>query len=62
MGINPFKIKYLKYFLERELENITLEKIKVYENQNEIKKFFNSKKLYKNFYVTNSWKELKDFQ
>lgn len=62
MGINPFKIKYLKYFLGRELENITLEKIKVYENQNEIKKFFNSKKLYKNFYVTNSWKELKDFQ
>ena len=61
MGINPRKIKYLNYFLERQFERISLETLKVYENQNVLEKFFESENLYKNFYVTDSWKEIKKF-
>ena len=62
MGINPLKIKYLKYFLDQNFEDISLKTLKVYKNKQEIENFFTSKNLYKNFYVTDSWKELKIFQ
>lgn len=61
MGLNPLKIKYLNYLLERQFDGVTLEKLKVYESNREIKNFFRAENLYKNFYVVDAWKELKNF-
>lgn len=61
MGINPLKVKYLKYFLDRNFDGVTLTDLKVYENGKELENFFASESLYKNFAVPDSWKELKIF-
>ena len=61
MGINPLKVKYLQYFLERAFDGVTLENLTVYEDNRELKNFFDSESMYKNFYVSDSWRELKNF-
>ncbi|MBR4905163.1 MAG: DUF362 domain-containing protein [Selenomonadaceae bacterium] len=61
MGINPLKVKYLKYFLERKFDSVTLEDLKVCENNNDIKNFFESESMYTDFMVSDLWKELKTF-
>jgi len=61
MGINPLKVKYLKYFLDRNFDGAALADLKVYENGNELENFFASESLYKDFAVPDSWKELKIF-
>ena len=61
MGINPLKVKYLNYFLERKFDGVTLDNLAVYENDNELKNFFDSVSMYTNFKVSDLWKELKVF-
>ncbi len=61
MGINPLKIKYLKYFLEQRFDGISLDALKVFDGDIEIKNFFTSENLYKNFKVQDSWEEIKNF-
>ena len=61
MGINPLKVKYLNYFLERKFDGVTLDNLAVYDNDNELKNFFDSASMYTNFKVSDLWKELKVF-
>ena len=61
MGINPLKVKYLNYFLARKFDGVTLDDLTVYENGSEIKNFFESASIYKDFSVSGSWRELKKF-
>lgn len=61
MGINPLKIKYLKHFLERKFDGVTLDDLSVYENGIELENFFESGNMYKDFAVSGSWKEVKAF-
>ncbi|MBR1702198.1 MAG: DUF362 domain-containing protein [Lachnospiraceae bacterium] len=59
MGFNPEKISYLKYFLDKKYEGITLENIYVYENGKLVKDYFSNESRYSDFYVIDSWKEIK---
>lgn len=61
MGINPLKVKYLKHFLDRKFNGVALENMAVYEDKRALKDFFESESLYKNFMVSDLWKELKNF-
>lgn len=61
MGLNPCKIKYLRYFLEKKFDGVTLDDLTVYENGNELKNFFDAGSMYKNFAVEDLWKDLKIF-
>ena len=61
MGINPWKLKYLQYFMscwdinpDRETE--------VMLNGESIGSFFLNGGAYKDFYVINAWKEIKDWK
>ena len=51
MGLDPLKIKYLKYLLEQAYDGIDTAHIKVYENGAEKNNFFCSKEKYLNFFV-----------
>ena len=62
MGINPLKIKYLKYFLDKGFDGISLDALKVLDGNTELENFFASESLYKNFKVQDSWKEIKNFK
>ncbi len=61
MGLKPLKVKYLKYFLDKNFDDVTLENLIIYENGNKIENFFKAGKLYKNFAVGDLWKDLKAF-
>ena len=61
MGLNPCRIKYLRYFLEKKFDGVTLDDLTVYENGNELKNFFDAGSMYKNFAVEDLWKDLKIF-
>ena len=61
MGINPLKVKYLQYFLDRKFDGVTLDNLAVCDNDNELKNFFESASMYTDFKVSDSWKELKVF-
>ena len=61
MGLNPLKVKYLRYFLERAFDGVNLSELAVYEGDRELKNFFGAENLYANFYVSDSWRELKNF-
>ncbi|MCQ2361731.1 MAG: hypothetical protein MJ048_01695 [Acidaminococcaceae bacterium] len=58
MGLNPAKIKYLKFFLDKW--NVTLSKDnRVTIAGNEAINFFESDSKYKDFYFVDKWKEIK---
>lgn len=58
MGLNPSKLKYLQFFMEKW--NIDLERdIRVVHNQHDIQDFFSSPSLYKDFFVVDSWQSVK---
>lgn len=59
MGLNPAKINYLQYFLKQQYEGICLESIDVYENGTKRTDFFTKDSNYLDFYVVDSWKEIK---
>ena len=61
MGINPLKIKYLQYFLEKNFDGISLENLRVFKDNHEIENFFAAENMYKNFKVQDLWKEIKIF-
>lgn len=57
MGLDPWKIKYLEYFLSSGLASLT--ELDVYENGYLKKDFFESDDQYKDFYVPDQWKVIK---
>lgn len=59
MGLNPQKIKYLQYFLEKNFDGVNLDSIGVYKDGAEILNFFSSPDKYKNFQVIDSWEKIK---
>ncbi|MBR6148818.1 MAG: DUF362 domain-containing protein [Lachnospiraceae bacterium] len=61
MGLNPEKISYLKYFLEQKYDGISLESIQVYENNKMVTGFFDRRTPYKDFFVVDAWKDLKNY-
>lgn len=58
MGINPNKIKYLNYFIENYSMNIDKD-IEVIKDGKINERFFSSSSQYKDFYVVNSWQNVK---
>lgn len=59
MGLNPEKIGYLKYFLDKQYDDVSLENIVVFENSKIIKDFFSSESRYADFLVVDQWEEIK---
>lgn len=59
MGFDPEKIKYLNYFLQQSYDGITLDSIKVIEENKEIDDFFYRNTSYKDFFLVNQWEEIK---
>ena len=59
MGINPEKIKYLSYFLEKGYDGVNLDKIEVIINGEINDNFFNDDSKYLDFDVVEQWKEIK---
>ncbi|MDO4219062.1 MAG: DUF362 domain-containing protein [Synergistaceae bacterium] len=59
MGFDPYKISYLKYFLEEKQDDISLDNISVYEDDNRVDDYFSSNSKYSDFYVVGSWKDIK---
>lgn len=57
MGMDPNKIKYLQYFIEKD--HINLDEIPVFMDNHEIKDFFVSKSLYADFQVKDAWNIVK---
>lgn len=57
MGMDPNKIKYLQYFIEKD--NLNLNDIHVFKNNIEIKDYFTSKSLYADFQVKGAWDIIK---
>ena len=59
MGMNPEKISYLKYFLNKKYDDVSLDNIDVIENGCVIKDFFGQNTNYADFYVVEQWKGIK---
>ena len=59
MGLNPDKIKYLHYFLDKNYDDIYINDIEVWENETLVKHFFQNQTNYADFYVLDQWKEFK---
>lgn len=59
MGLNPEKLKYLKYFLDKRFDNVSLNNIQVVDNGKVIDDFFKRKTNYSDFQVVDQWKEIK---
>ena len=59
MGLDPNKIRYLRYFLDQVYEGISLDKILVIENGQIIDGFFERETNYADFLVMDQWKEIK---
>ena len=59
MGMNPEKISYLKYFLDKGYDGVSLENIEVSENSNIVRDFFAKDTNYADFLVVDQWKEIK---
>lgn len=59
MGLNPEKINYLQYFLKEQYEGVSLETIDIYENGMKRADYFTKDTNYLDFYVVDSWKEIK---
>lgn len=59
MGFDPFKIKYLKHFIDGEHKILSISEIEVWENNKLIDDFFESKSNYKDFHVVEQWKCVK---
>ncbi len=59
MGLDPMKISYLKYFLEKSYDGVSYDDILVYENGKEKKTFFIDKTNYADFCVVDQWKKIK---
>lgn len=57
MGIDPHKIKYLQYFIDKY--GIDLDSIKVSINGNNKGNYFSSDSLYADFYVKGAWDSIK---
>ena len=58
MGLDPNKISYLHYFLERAYDGVKLDAVSVHENGRTLDDFFTSNSRYADFYVMNQWKEI----
>lgn len=60
MGFNPQKIKYLKFFIDKKYDGVSLNNIKVWYKGKPVEKFFESNSNYADFLVVDQWKEIKD--
>lgn len=58
MGLDPYKIKYLRYFID-QFGIEPDQDISVIQNGRTLEGFFSSNDKYKDFYVTERWKEIK---
>lgn len=59
MGLDPNKIRYLQYFLEKKYDGISLNEITVIENGQIVKDFFSAPTNYLDFYVVDLWQEIR---
>ena len=59
MGLNPNKIKYLDYFLQKKYDGVSFDTISVIENGMVCMDYFRKKSNYADFYVPEQWKEIK---
>lgn len=59
MGIDPNKIRYLSYFLERKFNNVSLDSIAVWDSGKIVEDFFENETNYADFLVVDQWKEIK---
>lgn len=59
MGLNPEKIKYLRYFLKEHYDDICINNIEVWNNGMNVRHFFQNHTNYADFFVLDQWNELK---
>lgn len=59
MGLDPEKIRYLQYFLERNYDGVSLGEIAVIENGQTVENFFRQSANYADFLVVDQWEEIK---
>ena len=62
MGLDPDKIRYLHYFLDRKYDGVALGEISVCENGEIIENFFTTPTNYLDFHVVDQWKGIKYLQ
>lgn len=58
MGLDPYKIRYLAYFLNQK-EGLGCQDIRVVHNATAKSEFFNSRSRYADFLVMDQWREIK---
>ena len=59
MGLNPGKIRYLNYFLNKKYDDVSLNNISVWDNGEIVESFFEKESNYTDFLVVEQWKEIK---
>ena len=59
MGFDPWKIKYLQYFLEKKYDEIDLNNIMVWNDGKYVEDFFTKESNYADFLVVDQWNEIK---
>ena len=59
MGLNPKKISYLKYFLDKKYDGVSIENISVVDSGITLNNFFEEDTNYADFLVVDQWKEIK---
>ena len=59
MGLDPEKVRYLKYFLDEQYDGVSLDNISVTENGSVVPNYFESSTNYSDFLVVEQWEEIK---
>ena len=59
MGLNPSKISYLKYFLDKKYDGVSYDMISVIENGQEQENYFDRSTNYSDFLVVEQWSDVK---
>lgn len=59
MGLDPNKIRYLNYFLNKEYDDVSVDNISVWDSGKLVDGFFESESNYADFLVVDQWKEVK---
>lgn len=62
MGLDPDKIRYLHYFLDRKYDGVALDEISVYESGEIVENFFITPTNYLDFHVVDQWNCIKYLQ
>lgn len=59
MGFDPKRISYLKYFLDKRFDDVSLDSITVTENGDVLNDFFERDSNYSDFLVVDQWRKIK---